>query len=172
MNDRRARLLNLVLLQVAVVGPLLVAARSPLTAGLMGWVACALQLVVLRGGATAVRAMFVGGVAGTLVEGGAAWLGAITFLSTPQLAGLPLWLAPSWAMFAVSLHYVLAPLQGRFVLATVVGTVATAGSLYAATLAGQIAVTGPISFAATVVALGLTIGLMAQRLAPSESSGQ
>lgn len=170
MSPRALRLVNLVLLQVAVVGPLLLASTQPMIAAGMGWGACALQLAVGTSRGRDLALMGLGAVLGTAVELGAAGLGLMQFVGTGPLQGLPLWLPPSWAILAVAFAYLLSGLRGRFALSAVVGGLGSAASLGAATSVGEIAVEGPGRFAAIAIALGVAVGVIswvAARLEPS-----
>ncbi len=161
MTPRRARLTNLVLLQLAVVAPLLLASRSPVAAGLIGWVACAVQLAVGEDRSRDLRAMLIAGALGTAVEWGAAQAGLMHFAGTTSLGGTPAWLFPSWAMLGASMGYLLAFVRGRFGLALIVGTLGSAGSLQAARAVGEINVASTGAFALTAGLLGLAIAALA-----------
>ena len=160
MSPRALRLLNLVLLQVAVVGPLLLASSQPLVAASMGWGACAVQLAISPSRSRDLALMGLGAVLGTAVELGAAGVGLMQFVGSGPIQGLPLWLPPSWAMLAVTFAYLLTALRGRFVASVAAGGLGSAASLAAATSVGEIAVDGTGRFAAVAIALGVAVGLL------------
>lgn len=173
MSPRALRWINLVLLQVAVVGPLLLASTRPMLAATMGWGACAVQLAIGTAKGRDLALMGVGAVLGTVVELGAAGLGLMQFVGTGPLQGMPLWLPPSWAMLAVAFAYLLTALRGRFVVSVVAGGLGSAASLGAATSVGEIAVDGAGRFAAVAIALGVVVGVIswvAARLDQSRAS--
>jgi len=160
VTNRAQRLTNLVLLQVAVIGPLLLASRQPIVAAAMGWGACAVQVAVGTSRRRDLALMAIGGVLGTGVELGAAGIGLMQFVGSGPVEGLPLWVPPSWAMLAVTFAYLLVRLRGRFVPSAVVGGLGSAASLGAATSAGEIAVDGAGRFAIVAVALGVAVGVV------------
>ena len=170
MSPRALRLTNLVLLQVAVIGPLLLASSQPRVAAGMGWGACAVQLTVGTSRTRDLALMGIGAVLGTGVELGAAGLGLMQFVGTGPIQGLPLWLPPSWAMLAVTFAYLLAALRGRFVVSAIVGGLGSAATLRAATSVGEIAVDGTGRFAIVAVALGVAVGVVSMVAARLDQS--
>ncbi|MEM6994561.1 MAG: DUF2878 family protein [Myxococcota bacterium] len=168
MADRLRRLANLGLLQLAVVAPLLLARPQPIAAALVGWIACALQLVMSRGRTGELHLLIVGGLLGSGIEWGATATGLMAFQSD-GIAGMPFWLFPSWAMLGVSFCYCLSFLRGRPVLATVVGAIGCGASLRLAETVGEIAVPDPTRFVAVAALLGMTIGVLSILAEPRSS---
>ena len=175
MNPRAQLIANVVLLQVAVVGPMLLGAVDQRAIAVAPWLACALQLGAGPDRKRDAKAMLVAGGLGTAAEWLCAFAGLLSFGEAPAIGGMPLWVTPQWAMLGVSLHYALRGLAGRAMLGTAVGAGATALSLRGAQTAGLLAVSDTPAWIAAAVGLGGVVGLLAKTTArrdpPASSAG-
>lgn len=165
---KRERIANLVLLQAASVVPLVAAGLGARTAGIaIAWIAVALQLALVRFRRADVLTMLAAAALGVVGESLLVHAGLFAFTRADVL-GVPLWLAPSWALLGVSFAYVLVRLRGRIAVSFAVGVVAGALALAGAASAGELAVSPPAwRFAVAALALGVllaTVSAVAARI--------
>lgn len=165
----RDRIVGLILLQAASVAPLVAASLDARAVGIaIAWAAVAIQLAVRRDVALVMLAATVLGVGAELLL---AVLGLMRFARIDAL-GMPLWLAPSWAVLGASFGHVLAKLRGRALVSFVVGALASALALEGAIAAGEITLARPLARVAIALALGLVlagVSLLAQRISAAST---